>query len=515
MGPLADRTQSEPAAPVRGRAPSLGLRPGVAFAVAGDGRLTVSVHGTPVARVSGLSSALSQALADLESGATSILDEESLAGEFARLPQTVRGCVLTAVRLENRTLALAEPLRAGEPPSAPVALEPGDLVRSSRFAYSHRQNDELLVESPVAGARIIVLDDSLGLLLAATAQASRVETLERRLASVLPAHTVREILELMLGVRVLEVAERESGEFPSDSDPVLRQWDFHDLLFHSRSRFGRTAEPFGGIFPHRGRIEPRSAVRECHAGQLVELPAPSFDDVLERDPSLLMAMETRHSCRTFGEQPLTLDELGEFLFRSARVSAVREPGPGLLYQASHRPYPTGGAAYELELYLTVRRVAGLEPGSYHYEPDVHRLRRLDTADADRDALLAAASLSAGGDVHPDVLLTITSRFQRLQWKYRSIAYAVSLKHVGVLYQTMYLVASAMSIGACGLGSGDSEASVRAFGLDYLEESSVGEFLLGSAPSASRPLPSMGEENDQVFPGADWGFMAARARGEKA
>ncbi|MHC2185554.1 SagB-type dehydrogenase family enzyme [Rathayibacter agropyri] len=512
MGTFTARAQSGPTSPMGSRTRFLGLRPGVAFADSGDGRLTVSVRGTPVARLTGLSSALSRALADLDSAATSFLDEESLAAEFARLPQTVRGCVLTAVRLGNRTLALAEPLRAGESPIEPVPLEPADLVRSSPFSYSHRQNDELLMESPVAGSRVIALDDGLGLLLAATARTSRVDDLEGRLACVLPASAAREILELMLGAGVLEVAERTSGTFPSETDPVLRQWDFHDLLFHSRSRFGRTAEPFGGIFPHTGRIEPRPAVRERHAGPLIDLPAPSFTDVLQRDPSLLLAMETRHSCRTFGEQPLTLDELGEFLFRTARVSAVREPGPGLLYQASHRPYPSGGAAYELELYLTVRRAAGLEPGSYHYEPDAHRLRRLDTSGTDREALLAAASLSAGGTVQPDVLLTITSRFQRLQWKYRSIAYAVSLKHVGVLYQTMYLVASAMKIGACGLGSGDSEASVRAFGLDYLEESSVGEFLLGSAPSASRSLPSpRDEEDDQGFPGADWGIRAARAR----
>ncbi|MDQ1124244.1 SagB family peptide dehydrogenase [Microbacterium trichothecenolyticum] len=222
-------------------------------------------------------------------------------------------------------------------------------------------------------------------------------------------------------------------------------------------------------------------------------------------------METRHSCRTFGEEPLTLAELGEFLFRSCRIKDVYGPLRGMPYQATRRPYPTGGAAYELEVYVTAARVAGLAPGCYHYEPETHRLRLLGTTEAQRGELLTAAALSAGGDVHPDALLTFTSRFQRLQWKYRSMAYAVSLKHVGALYQTMYLVASAMKIGACGLGSGDSQTSVAAFGLDYLRESSVGEFIIGSAPAASRMLPPSDAAGSARYPGGDWGARSARLR----
>jgi len=87
---------------------------------------------------------------------------------------------------------------------------------------------------------------------------------------------------------------------------------------------------------------------------------------------------------------------------------------------------------------------------------------------------------------------LTSRFQRLSWKYRGIAYAVTLKNVGVLYQTMYLVATAMGLAPCALGGGDAEGFALAAGTDPLVESSVGEFLLGSRGSApARPDPSGG------------------------
>ncbi len=76
-----------------------------------------------------------------------------------------------------------------------------------------------------------------------------------------------------------------------------------------------------------------------------------------------------------------------------------------------------------------------------------------------------------------MLITITARFQRLSWKYNAIAYSLILKDAGVLYQTMYLVDTAMA--PCALGAGHADWLVRTAGLNYLEESPMGEILLGS------------------------------------
>jgi SagB-type dehydrogenase family enzyme len=72
-----------------------------------------------------------------------------------------------------------------------------------------------------------------------------------------------------------------------------------------------------------------------------------------------------------------------------------------------------------------------------------------------------------------------ARFGRVMWKYESMAYAAILKDVGAFYQTAYLVATAMSLACCALGAGDSDLFAAAAGLDYLEETSVGEMALGS------------------------------------
>ena len=96
-----------------------------------------------------------------------------------------------------------------------------------------------------------------------------------------------------------------------------------------------------------------------------------------------------------------------------------------------------------------------------------------------EALLDQASATLGGAGRPQVVLVVTARFQRLSWKYRSMVYALVLKHVGVLYQTLYLVATDMGLAPCAMGGGDSDLFAEASGLDPLIEASVGEFALGS------------------------------------
>jgi SagB-type dehydrogenase family enzyme len=93
---------------------------------------------------------------------------------------------------------------------------------------------------------------------------------------------------------------------------------------------------------------------------------------------------------------------------------------------------------------------------------------------------AAASTGVPEDA-VQVLLILATRFARVAWKYESIAYALTLKHVGVVYQTMYLAATAMGLAPCAIGGGDADLFARAAGIDYCTETSVGEFLLGSPP----------------------------------
>jgi SagB-type dehydrogenase family enzyme len=98
-------------------------------------------------------------------------------------------------------------------------------------------------------------------------------------------------------------------------------------------------------------------------------------------------------------------------------------------------------------------------------------------------MLKLAAGSMARTAFPQVLLVLTARFERMAWKYETMAYAAMLKHVGVIFQTLYLVATAMGLAPCALGSGASDLFARATGLDPLVEGSVGEFVLGTRQDA--------------------------------
>ncbi|MFC0865097.1 SagB family peptide dehydrogenase [Sphaerimonospora cavernae] len=346
----------------------------------------------------------------------------------------------------------------------PTDLAPDDMVRLSRFALVRRSEEGLVLESPLSRHRAMLTEEAMPLLAA--------------LGRAVPAKEAPEALGHLVGAGLACVGDAE------ETDPTLRAWDFHDLLFHSRSRIGRHDQPFGATFRFLEELPPEPAIKpppELSDGAAVELFAPSLEETAAADPPFTTVLESRRSVRAYADAPPTVRQLGELLYRAARVRDVVAPKPGMPYEASSRPYPGGGAVYELELYLTVSRCEGLDRGVYYYDPLGHRLIPLPARAEDARAMLAVASRATAGAADPDVLITITSRFRRLSWKYSGLAYAATLKNVGVLYQTLYLVATAMGLGPCGLGSGDADLAARTFGLDWATESSVGDFLIGSAP----------------------------------
>ena len=262
-------------------------------------------------------------------------------------------------------------------------------------------------------------------------------------------------------------------------------WEFHDLLFHARSRRGRCDAPSGATYRLAGRMELPPAVKPAPAGDLYRLYRPDLEKLQVEDPPLSWVMGHRRSVREYGARPLSARQLGEFLYRVARIQdeqdvVIETPNGPMPMAIASRPYPSGGALYELEFYAAIAACDGLDRGLYYYEPRDHGLIRICGASAEFVGLLRDAADSAGiPEDTVQVLLVLAARVPRIAWKYASIAYALILKHVGVVYQNMYLAATAMGLAPCALGCGDSDAFVRAAGTDYYDETSVGEFLLGS------------------------------------
>lgn len=355
-------------------------------------------------------------------------------------------------------------------------------VSLSRFAYQRPHEGGMVLESPLSLFRVRLLDWRASAVLAQLAQPQSLRQLTPPPG--IGPETAWQFLNLLWATGHLNI-EAEA--------PALRLWDFHNLLFHSRSRVGSHDYPTVDIASSLEIWDTFGVVKPPMGEAVVSLPPVSIDAICQRDRTLTTAIETRRSiCDYDDNQPITLEQLGEFLCRSARIQAIYgldEDQEALLKaeygetfdwgELSRRPYPSGGAMYELEIYPLIRHCAGIDSGLYHYDPLNHRLERLAADDGELSALLKDARQVRSADEAPQVLLIVTARFGRLFRKYRSLAYALVLKHVGVLYENFYLVATAMQLAPCALGAGNSDRFARVTGLDPLVESSVGEFMLGS------------------------------------
>ena len=200
-------------------------------------------------------------------------------------------------------------------------------------------------------------------------------------------------------------------------------------------------------------------------------------------------MRERRSTRDFDDdRPITLGELARFLDCTARIQAkwkseadLGEGGPEVAYAA--RPYPSGGSAYELELYLTVANCNGLGRGFYHYDADRHALVPIGAGTRELETMLAGAKFAMGMPSSPQILITIAARFSRVSWKYSSLAYSLILKDVGVVMQTLYMMATEMKLGGCAIGTNNIDLFAKMTGMDFHVEGPVGQFALGRGNAA--------------------------------
>jgi len=360
-----------------------------------------------------------------------------------------------------------------------------DTLVLSRFAYMRRRANEMVLESPRAGALFKTCDPKIAAALVALSTPQQIKQLRRQ-----KDFLGHELLGLLVDCQILfRVDAGNGGLRPDEGDDALVLWDFHDLLFHARSTEGRHANPLGGAYPYADTIAPLPAVRPPWPGMKIDLrevsPAPALS------PAAKLLRE-RHSTRDFDNQrPITLAELARFLDSTAVVqSELKTPldhgggGPELTYTV--RPYPSGGASYELELYLAVDTCEGLSRGFYHYDAGAHALVRIEIGGNQLDALLKSAEFAMGVSAAPQILITIAARFGRVSWKYSSIAYALILKDVGVLMQTFYVMATDMGLGGCAIGTTNIDLFAKMTGLDFHVEGPVGQFALGRGAKPEAP-----------------------------
>jgi SagB-type dehydrogenase family enzyme len=370
------------------------------------------------------------------------------------------GWLTVAVRDGAKDLYAIVP--CGQPPPRPASAS--SSLGLSKFAVLHRDSEGFVLEHPLSWCDVRIHDARLLALLDGSESTD------------LPGAIASQFIEDLRWSGMLVAVGDEDQGFEALS------WSAPDLWFHRRSTLGErnvTWEHFGPTKWAKGRFPQPPTRTTKYSGEPIALAVPDLADKRAHDPTLTAVLEDRVSTRTFDDaHPITIDQLAELLYRTARTRRTLPVGEG--EELLSRPYPSGGGIYELELYPVVRNVAGLEAGMYHYDSFDHALRLVAAADSKAvSQLMKPASATLTGGAEPQILIVMAARAGRIMWTYEQIGYAAILKDVGVLMQTIYLVATAMGLGACAQGFSDTAAFVAATGVDELQECSVGSIIVGS------------------------------------
>ncbi len=460
------------------------LNPNVTLEGSADGNIAALVDGRAVG-LGKFSASTARDAADLRTGlqldafGSSDADNEK---EIHELVRRLSRCGLLEYRLartrRGKDLVIIEPQVRDYTPRIPE-LGGSDVLVLSRFAYMRRRGTDMVLESPRAGALFRLCDVDIAATIAGLSEPQTMRQLRRK-----RGFPGVELLGLLVDCQILFVldANRDKGLRSSEGDPSLVLWDFHDLLFHARSTMGRHANPSGGVLAYSHLVDPLPAVRPRWPGKAIDLRKLAAPPARAAS-SVAALLRRRHSTRSFDERhPITLAELSRFLDGTARIQSRErlqlDGDDGPVTEIAARPYPSGGASYELELYLAVDRCEGLARGFYHYDADRHALVPIGVSEQQLEAVLIDAQLAMGAPALPQILITITARFGRVSWKYSAFAYALMLKHAGVLMQTFYLMATGMELGACAIGVTDIDLFAKMVGIEFHVEGPVGQIAIG-------------------------------------
>ena len=278
--------------------------------------------------------------------------------------------------------------------------------------------------------------------------------------------------------RLVEMGAIECSDGAAANGARVPSWDPFELAVHRQGNRG------GARAPGSLHDAPPPAFKDRGGGHVTALPSP--DPLLTA--SIGEVLQQRRSVRTYADRSLQLSELSNLLHHAARVRDVFRDG--CYGECAIRPSPSGGARSELEIYVVANDVEGLGAGVHRYDPRAHDLVEIRARDAHQGRLLRWVHATTGNVLNrdPPALLLITAVFARVMWKYEGIGLSLVYKDTGCLFQTLYLVATALGLAPCAVGGGEEAANSRWLGLDPLVESQVGVFLVGPREARDTALP---------------------------
>jgi SagB-type dehydrogenase family enzyme len=275
------------------------------------------------------------------------------------------------------------------------------------------------------------------------------------------------------------------GAPPAALETPWRDWEPEAGLFHfsTKNHFDTDED-----LEETERAIQARATEATWAPPARRLPADaSFPLRRPTGPNPLEAvLARRRTWREFGSKPLSRAIVARLLWW---VWGVRRWLIGEATRHALRSSPSAGARQVLEVYLVAVRVAGLEPGFYHYEKDGHRLTRLPGRVTGRTL---PRFLPRQWWFHDAAALFVMSAvFHRVQSRYPAPRhYRSVLLEAGHFCQTFCLAAAALGLAPFSTQALADRAVEEALGIDGVEESVIYAGGVGHRPpgGAWRPWP---------------------------
>ena len=155
----------------------------------------------------------------------------------------------------------------------------------------------------------------------------------------------------------------------------------------------------------------------------------------------------RQSHRVFGEDSITLNQLGSLLSLSFGLNHMEDAGNHL------RTYPSAGGRYPIEVYLVILSSEDLSAGIYHYNVADNSIELIKRGHFDTDLNNFYENQPLFGNVSCYILFSMV--YERTMNKYGENGYRFMCIDAGHMGQNLYLVAEHLGLGVVALGGGKS------------------------------------------------------------
>ena len=226
------------------------------------------------------------------------------------------------------------------------------------------------------------------------------------------------------------------------------------LIFQEKTKYFRPGQrPLSSDKPKPGkRSKPLSSATISLSGSRIEA-GPDIWEVLLK----------RRSIRDYSLAPLSLEELANLLWATQGITD--QP-----LSPWYRTAPSAGALHPIDTYLIVNRVEGLESGIYFLDVQDFSLERKGQGDFSRQ--IAQAALNQDMAREAAVVFVWVAVIRRSLQKYRQRAYRYIYLDCGHIGQNLYLAATAMGMGCCGIAAFFDDEVNNLLGVDGREETAI-------------------------------------------